>query len=164
MKKKLLFVALVALAFTTKGQGSGFGAGIMLGSPTGLSAKYWISGDRAIDGGLAWGVWRGSYIHLHADYLFHNMELLKVAKGKLPLYYGPGLRMRSWSGGRYWHKGEWRDYDGSYVDLGVRFPVGLAYLFDGAPVDVFVELVPTLDLIPATSFDLDAAIGARYWF
>ena len=136
----------------------------MLGSPTGLSAKYWISGDRAIDGGLAWGVWRGSYIHLHADYLFHNMELLKVAKGKLPLYYGPGLRMRSWSGGRYWHKGEWRDYDGSYVDLGVRFPVGLAYLFDGAPVDVFVELVPTLDLIPATSFDLDAAIGARYWF
>ena len=105
MKKKLLFVALVALAVTTKGQGSGFGAGIMLGSPTGISAKYWISGDRAIDGGLAWGVWRGSYIHLHADYLFHNMELLKVAKGKLPLYYGPGLRMRSWSGGRYWHKG-----------------------------------------------------------
>ena len=50
------------------------------------------------------------------------------------------------------------------MDLGVRFPVGIAYLFDGAPVDVFLEVVPTLNLIPDTDVDLDAAIGARYWF
>lgn len=164
MKKNILLVALIAFTCAAKGQASGFGLGIMLGSPTGISGKYWISGDRAIDGGLAWGVWHGSYVHLHGDYLFHKMELITVSKGKLPLYYGPGLRMRSWSGGRYWRKGEWHDYDGSHVDIGVRFPVGLAYLFDGAPVDVFLELVPTLDLVPATSFDMDAAIGARYWF
>ena len=48
--------------------------------------------------------------------------------------------------------------------VGIRFPVGSAYLIDGAPVDVFFELVPTLDLVPATSVDLDFALGARYWF
>jgi hypothetical protein len=42
--------------------------------------------------------------------------------------------------------------------------VGLAYLFDGAPVDVFLEAAPTMSLIPDTDFDFDAAIGARYWF
>lgn len=164
MKRSILFAALVIMGFSVKGQSSGFGLGIMIGEPTGISGKGWIGADRAIDGGIAWGVWHGSYFHLHADYLFHNMDLIPVSKGKLPLYYGPGLRMRSWSGGRYWRKGEWHDYDGSRVDIGVRFPVGLAYLFDGAPVDVFVELVPTLDLLPATSLDLDAAMGVRYWF
>lgn len=164
MKRSILIAAITVLSYTANGQGSGFGLGIMLGEPTGISAKGWIGADRAIDAGLAWGVWHGSYFHLHADYLFHNMDLISVPKGRMPLYYGPGLRMRSWSGGRYWRKGEWHDYDGSHVDIGVRFPVGLAYLFDGAPVDVFVELVPTLDLLPATSLDMDAAIGARYWF
>jgi len=48
--------------------------------------------------------------------------------------------------------------------LGLRLPVGLTYLFDGAPVDLFLEAVPSLDLLPGTSFDLDAALGARYWF
>ena len=164
MKKHIVLLALVASSFAANAQSSGFGLGIMLGEPTGISGKYWIGSDRALDFGLAWGVWNGTYLHLHADYLFHNMELIKVTKGKLPLYYGPGLRMRSWTGGRYWRKGEWHDYDGSHVDLGIRFPVGVAYLFDGAPVDLFLEVVPTLDLVPATGLEFDAALGARYWF
>ncbi|MBL7952344.1 MAG: hypothetical protein JNM62_11570 [Flavobacteriales bacterium] len=92
------------------------------------------------------------------------MDLIKVGKGRLPLYYGPGLRMRSWNNGRYWHRGRYYDHDGTHLDLGIRFPVGLAYLFDGAPVDVFLELAPTLDLVPSTSVDFDGGIGFRYWF
>lgn len=164
MKKSLFAFVFVLGSIGLRAQSSGFGLGIMVGDPTGISAKGWIGGDRAIAGGLAWGVWRGSYFHLHGDYLFHNMDLIPVSRGRLPLYYGPGLRMRSWSGGRYWNRGRWHDYDGSRVDIGVRFPVGVAYLFDGAPVDVFLEVVPTLDLVPATSFDMDLALGARYWF
>ena len=162
--KWLLPYTFLLLTLSAKAQDSGFGLGFMLGDPTGISGKYWIGGDRALAFGLAWGVWHGGYVHVHGDYLFHKMELISVSKGKLPLYYGPGLRIRSWNDGRYWKHGRYYDYDGSRMDVGVRFPVGLAYLFDGAPVDVFFELVPTLDLIPATGLELDAAFGARYWF
>jgi hypothetical protein len=37
-------------------------------------------------------------------------------------------------------------------------------LLDRAPVEIFLEIVPGLDLIPGTDFDLDGAIGARYYF
>lgn len=162
--KKLMIVAVIMCGMHVNAQDSGFGAGLMLGSPTGISVKYWLSGDRALDGGLAWGVWHSGYVHLHADYLFHNNSLITVSKGKLPLYYGPGLRVRSWTGDEYWHHGKWHETDGGRVDIGVRFPVGLAYLFEGAPVDVFLELAPTLDLTPSTGFEIDGAFGARYWF
>ncbi|MBK7481702.1 MAG: hypothetical protein IPI72_03005 [Flavobacteriales bacterium] len=162
--KRLLLCALLLSALHTKAQDHGLGVGLMVGDPTGLSAKYWIAGERALDFGLAWGLWRGGYVHLHADYLFHNMNLITVSKGKLPLYYGPGLRIRSWGANGYWHRGRYEEGGGGHIDLGIRFPVGSAYLIDGAPVDVFFELVPTLDLVPATSVDLDFALGARYWF
>lgn len=162
--KKWLIIVLILCGMHARAQQSGFGAGIMLGDPTGVSVKYWLNADRALDGGLAWGVWHGSYFHLHGDYLFHNSTLITVSKGKLPLYYGPGLRLRSWSGDQYWDNGKRHDYDGSRVDIGVRFPVGLAYLFDGAPVDIFLEVAPTLDLTPSTGFEVDGGIGARYWF
>lgn len=163
MKRFVTVVALAGLLSGAHAQSTGFGLGIMLGDPTGLSGKFWLNGDRAVDFGLAWGIY-GKYVHLHSDYLFHNTSLFNVSKGQLALYYGPGLRVRSWSGGRYWNHGRWHEYDGSRISVGVRLPVGLAYLFDGAPVDVFLEVVPTLDLTPSTDFDLDAAVGARYWF
>jgi hypothetical protein len=37
-------------------------------------------------------------------------------------------------------------------------------MFADAPVDIFLELVPILDLAPETDFDLGGGIGARFWF
>jgi len=163
MKKIVITMALLVAAAMGNAQQSGFGLGIMLGDPTGLSGKAWISSDRAIDFGLAWGVW-GRYLHLHGDYLFHKQNLFAVSSGSFALHYGPGVRIRSWRDGRYWRRGRWYDYDGSRTSVGFRIPVGLTYAFEGAPVDAFIELAPTLDLVPGTYFDLDAAIGARFWF
>lgn len=160
--KRLLPFAFVLLGPSAFAQSSGFGLGIMLGDPTGFCGKGWIGSDRAIDFGVAWGLVHNGYFHLHADYLFHKMDLIPVSKGRLPLYFGPGLRMRSWGSNGYYVNGE--SYKGSRVDIGVRFPVGLAYLFDNAPVDVFIEVVPTMGILPSTSFDFDAAVGGRYWF
>ncbi len=163
--RTLLSPLLLALAFGATAQDKGFGLGIIVGEPTGISMKGWIGGNKAIDGAIAWSLWHGSAFHIHGDLLFHKPELIKVGKGRLPLYYGPGLRMRFWNEGRYWRKGRWYYEDrSSRMDLAIRFPVGLAYWFDGAPVDVFLEVVPTLDLTPSTWFEMDAAIGGRYWF
>jgi hypothetical protein len=45
----------------------------------------------------------------------------------------------------------------------VRIPLGLSWVAAKAPLDVFLELAPVLDLAPGTDLDLDAAIGVRFW-
>jgi hypothetical protein len=162
MRTAILIGAICAIT-SARAQDSGFGIGLIIGEPTGISMKGWLDGEHAIDGALAWGsLGHGGVFHLHADYLIHKMDLISVNKGKLPLYFGPGVRFHFWNSDRYWHDGKW--HDGTATTVAARFPVGLAYLFDGAPVDVFFEVVPTLDLIPSTWFEVDWGIGGRYWF
>jgi hypothetical protein len=74
-----------------------------------------------------------------------------VDKGRLPFYYGIGGRIK-------FAENNNDDF------IGVRVPFGLAYIFATAPVDIFFELVPILDLAPDTDFDFNAALGARYFF
>jgi len=141
----LLSVPGVALA-----AGGPFGLGIIIGEPTGVSGKYLLSMRNAIDGAVAWSLDEDNDLHLHGDYLYHWYDKIAVEKGSLPIFAGIGGRIRF---------RENRD-----DDVGVRFPVGLSYLFDQAPFDVFVEIVPTLELAPDTDFELEGAIGSRYYF
>lgn len=48
--------------------------------------------------------------------------------------------------------------------LGVRIPLGIAWHPRKVPIDVFLELVPGLVVIPATALDFDFALGARFYF
>ena len=82
--------------------------------------------------------------------VFHNFNLINVASGSLPIYYGIGGRIK------------FDDEDENKI--GVRIPIGLAYQFADAPLDIFFEIVPLLDLAPATDFGLNGAIGIRYFF
>lgn len=165
MKRNIIILFFMGSGMLIHAQDHGFGLGIMLGEPTGISGKAWTGGNNAIAFGVAWGGWgRGGYFHLHGDYLFHNFNLINVNKGRMALHYGPGIRMRSWTGDRYWANGRWYDSRGGHTRLGVRFPVGLTYMFEGAPVDIFLEASPTLDIVPSTTFDIGAALGFRYFF
>lgn len=154
--------ASLAISYCTA-QDSGFGLGFILGEPTGLSMKGWVNGTQAIDGALAWSLVGSGSFHAHVDYLFHNYNLITVKKGRLPLYYGPGIRTRAWHRHGHRHGREWH-YDHDHADLGVRFPVGLNYQFASAPIDVFLEVVPSMNVLPATYFDVDAGLGMRFWF
>ena len=48
--------------------------------------------------------------------------------------------------------------------IGVRVPIGLDYMFRGAPVYIFLGFVSILDITPAKDFDLGGGLDARYWF
>ena len=48
--------------------------------------------------------------------------------------------------------------------FGIRVPLGVTYLFEEAPFDVFFELVPVLDLSPDVDLDINVAVGLRYYF
>ena len=154
MIKRLLLIILIVISISGIARAAGshnFGLGIILGEPTGIGGKLWISGRSAVDGAVAWSTDNDAALHLHADYLVHSFSLIKVDKGRLPFYYGIGGRIKF--------------SDNNNNDfIGVRVPFGLAYIFETAPVDIFFELVPILDLAPDTDFDFNGAIGVRYFF
>lgn len=153
MRKILLgaLLIIITLCSSISAANDRFGLGIIIGEPTGPCFKVWTSGTTAIDGALAWSLGKNSSLHLHVDYLIHKFSLIKVERGRLPFYFGIGGRMKFVE-------------DDKDDKIGVRFPIGLEYLFETVSIDIFIEIVPVLDLLPDSDFDMNAALGARYFF
>jgi hypothetical protein len=164
MKKSiyaLTAILLFLLAAGTSAQERRFGLGVILGEPTGVSAKLWVSPLKAFDFGLGWSVggdrisdYNGGYnggsrVHFHMDYLWHWFEAIHSTE-RFPLYTGIGGRINTGAG-----------YDNSGAVRGV---LGIEWLPHNAPIDVFLELVPSLEVVPSTGFGIDAALGARFYF
>ncbi len=147
MRKLFLILFLAAFSLHIYSQDEGFGLGLILGQPTGLSAKIWTGEHTAIDAAMAWSFADTGFLRVHADMLGHTFSI-DVDQGQLPIYFGLGAKL----------------VFSSNLEVGVRIPVGISYLFDSAPIDVFVEVVPGLNLIPATTFFIEGGIGARYFF
>jgi hypothetical protein len=147
MKKIILVLIAGVFALNVFAQDSGFGIGVILGEPTGLSVKSWITSKTAVDAAVAWALHDPS-LHIHADFLVHKFDLVTISEGQLPFYLGLGARVKL----------------ADETMFGARIPIGMDYLFEGAPLDIFFEVVPILNLVPSTAFDLNLAIGIRYFF
>jgi hypothetical protein len=143
----MLLVSLLSFS-AVPAQDEGFGLGVILGEPTGISWKAWTGSRTAVDGAVAWSFEKEAAIHLHADLLWHNFGPFEADRGEFNLYYGIGSRIKFEDDSR----------------MGARVPLGLGYLFGTAPLDFFIEIVPILDLAPETDFSLNAAMGVRYFF
>ncbi|HWU89658.1 MAG TPA: hypothetical protein VN253_20490 [Kofleriaceae bacterium] len=135
-----------------------FGAGLELGSPTGFNGKYFLTGDGALNFGVgadgyAYGNRDG--LHLYLDYLWHPISLANPAEFQLPFYVGIGGRL-------------WSFDNGNATAFGVRVPLGIAFDLNNAPLDIFIQLTPTLDFyrgyVDNTGFWIDFSLGIRYWF
>ena len=140
---------LISMQSISLSQDRGFGAGILIGEPTGISLKGWLSATTALDAGLAWSFHRETALHVHADYLIHDFGVFHTRE-RIPIYYGIGGRIKTA-----------RHEDAS---LGLRVVVGADYMFRDAPVDIFLEVAPVLDLAPATDLEGNAGLGVRFWF
>ena len=160
------YCAIIALCLFLTAQGSvaqkrTFGLGVIIGEPTGISAKLWTSNSTAFDFGLGWSMGgdrigntytsynRGSRVHFHMDYLWHSFDIIHSSE-RFPLYYGFGGRLNSGAG-----------YESA---MAVRGVIGIAWLPQNMPIDVFLELVPTLQLTPSSGLVIEAGIGVRYYF
>lgn len=134
-----------------------FGLGFMLGAPTGLSGKYFLGPDTALDFGIgAYYRYRdGDGVHLHADFLWHPAVLVKADAFWLPLYFGIG--------------GRFLDH-GNHGHLGARVPIGISFDFNNVPLDIFLEMAAVLDFAlddddhGVIYGDVNGAVGVRYWF
>jgi hypothetical protein len=143
----ILILLLLPPAFAF-GETEAFGIGVLLGEPTGLSAKVRLGETSAIDAAAAWSFLDEGSFYFHADYLFHFPDVFTVDPGELPLYVGAGGKIAL--------------REDPFV--GVRIPVGVAYEFETVPLDVFFEVAPGVGLFPETSVDVGGGIGIRYYF
>ncbi|MDB4963270.1 MAG: hypothetical protein JWP01_3269 [Myxococcales bacterium] len=143
-----------------------FGLGLELGAPTGLTGKYFLSQDRALQFGLGTIYhWRDrDGLNIYLDYLFHPLSLTSNATFELPLYFG--------FGGRIWDVDDYRFRDDRFNDvlgIGLRVPVGIAFDFNNVPLDIFIQLAFVLDFYTGdydrnVYGDVNGSFGIRYWF
>jgi len=127
------------------------GVGVTFGEPIGPSLKYFFNDSVAIDGAFGWSLHDHTDFYMQSDLLWHNFDLIPVSQGKMPLYFGAGglLRFRN---------------SGEDDQFAIRVPVGVSYLFDNVPVEVFAEVGPALDLTPAVRGEFTGGVGIRFWF
>lgn len=153
--KNFLFLILLVIIPVAVSQAQNadrnFGAGVVIGEPTGISFAYWTSDIRSFSAGVAWSVHdnRGNEsLQIHVDYLFHHFDIVDVNRGSMPLYIGVGGRLRF----------------GDNENAGIRIPLGAAYHFQNNPLEIFLEFVPVIDLVPGTGISGNSGLGFRYYF
>jgi hypothetical protein len=139
------------------------GLGLEVGDPTGLSAKYYVSRNTALEGGLGFFGWPwGSGGHL--DFLYEFRDAVRTGDGSyaLPLFVGLGAK-----GGGYTFcdaaKSGVCDVDGF---AGVRIPIGAALQLANEPFEMQLEFAPGF-FAPFTyglGLEADLSLALRYYF
>jgi len=135
-----------------------FGAGIILGDPSGISLGYKLDADASLQAALAWDLISPGGFTLTGDYVFHFDRIFKVKSVLIPLYAGVGAKFTILMGeGMY-------DSSASTIGLAARIPLGMRWEFVDLPLEAFLELVPGLRLFPDTTFDAGMGLGIRWYF
>lgn len=139
-----------------------FGIGIIVGEPTGVSAKLYLGGDSnmAVDAAAGSAVVGGG-LQAHGDVLWHPWILTDEDAFVLPAYGGVGLRLLDADRGR----------TASDFHVGLRVVAGILFDFKSVPLDAFVEVAGVLDWVfsddddeAGIGFDLNGGAGVRYYF
>jgi len=123
---------------------NGWGLGLMLGSPTGISAKYWLGGSNAVD----FAVGGGPGLRFHADHLWGLDQLMKdTSEMTLDMYLGAGGVVgfiRTYHTGYY--RREFEDDEMGFV--GARMPFGIDCRLRKTPLEFGLELAPEILMTP----------------
>lgn len=156
MNKFVAVFALVVSIFSSQLAAADSGLGVILGGPTGISARTSLDSKHSLDFAMAYSNHPYSGFYIHGTYLRDAARLFPVANNNAPLelYYGLGMRIISI------HKGR---YDGDTA-IGARLPVGLLYNIYNPNLELFGEMSVALDVIPRTDIDLDVGLGIRFRF
>lgn len=152
--QKMMFVFLTTVFMLPAAQAEDFGLGVILGDPSGLSAKMKMDDRHSLDAALAYSSGRHSGLQLHMDYLWDRARSWGTTQGPLNMYYGLGGRLNSYDD----------HHRNSQLSFGPRGSLGLNFNINNPNLEFFGELALILELIPSIAADLDAGIGVRIRF
>lgn len=165
--KRILLILTTLLSLNSQAAGSNppgdFGVGLMIGSMTAVTGKYWFDKRSAVDFGLTF-----DDLGLYADYLFHVPTIF--GKGskftrETAGYFGGGGGVVFWDDS--YECGRWgcdRRTDKTETGIFLRAFAGFEWFAAPSRFGVFVELGPTILFAPETDTDFDIQIGGRYYF
>lgn len=136
MKSRLILVVLL-FCFIVIPVTADIGAGIVLGSPSGVSVLI----DNRVAVAAAWNI--ENRLHLHGDLWLFRQTL----SDPLDWYVGVGGKVLLMDD----------------PSLGVRIPVGLQW-YATPEIELFAEVAPGLRIVPNTVFDIDGGVGVRFHF
>lgn len=153
MKRIFILAALIVPVLL---QGQNLGLGIVIGSPTGISLRSLLATRSAISAHAGWSFIGNAGVHLTGDYQYLFPMVIETAEGgsisDVTPYIAVGGRLRV----------KEADEDDTEVHLGLRVGGGIEYLI--SRFGIFLEVLPVVDLVPATDLDFEGGIGFLFYF
>lgn len=163
--KKLILFAFILTSFLliskrSTAQDYQIAAGLKFGGyENGISGKYFIQDDVAIEGILGF---RQHGAVVTGLYEFH-VEAFNVPG--LKFYYGAGAHIGALGSGVYRRfNGDNEDYKSAHILLGIDGVLGLEYLIPQSPIAVSLDLNPRAELATGPFFDIAPGLGIKYTF
>ena len=148
----VILAAVAATPRAARAEG-GVGLGIFVGDPFGLDLKIDLQRRSALDVVLGFNTIRdGRADYGHLTYLVtpvigHGRSVL------VPLRLGIGVAVFD-DGVRF----------GDRVDVGVRAPLEVAFMFRSAPLELYGEIALLVPFVRQVEADLQGGIGFRIYF
>lgn len=154
MKKLAIIVfAFFILGFSAEAQDYRTGIGLRAGFPYGLTVKHFLNETNALEGILA-SSWGGFVL----TGLYENEHWTGEYPG-LNWFWGFGAHIGFWDNNNYIN-----DTNVGSV-IGADFIVGLEYTFDEIPLNLSLDVMPSVNLIGYTGWGgIHGGLSIRYVF
>jgi hypothetical protein len=156
MKKSFILIILIlVLSLSLNAQDYKTCVGLRAGIPYGLTIKHFMSETNAVEGILAsnWGGFVATALYEKERWTGHYPAL--------NWYWGFGAHVGFWDEGanRYVNS----TYTGSVI--GVDGVLGIEYTFDEIPLNLSLDVLPSVNLIGSTGWGgINGALSIRYVF
>ncbi len=144
--------SFIAFGFSANAQDYRNGVGLRLGNPYGLSVKHFLNETNAVE-----GIFASSYNGFVAVGLYENEHWTGWYPG-LNWYWGFGAHLG------WWDNSPWVNGDGGPV-IGADFIVGLEYTFDEVPINISLDVIPSVNIIGSSGWNgYLGGLSIRYVF
>ncbi len=156
MKKTFLILALAGvIGFSARAQDYKTSLGLRAGVPYGVTVKHFFDKYNALEGIMA-----ARYQGFIITGLWESEHWTGHYPG-LNWYYGGGAHVGFWSNGT--NPNINANYNGAVI--GIDGVLGLEYTFDEIPLNLSLDLLPTVNLIGDTGWGgINGALSIRYVF
>lgn len=150
----IVFFLLSGFSFAQDYKGAiGFRGGV----DQGLTLKNFVGGSNAFDLILSTHHYG---LHFTALYEKHVFDIFDVPN--LALFYGFGGHIGFYNSTRW--PSYWPDHTGSATVIGADLVIGVEYTFKEIPINIALDVVPSLNILPYTFYWQKGALSIRYVF
>ena len=134
-------------------QGGSFGLGVTMGTPTGITARLWFSRDSAIQFSGGGNLGQQGSLTGSMDYIT-ALEHLSEDEGNyfITTYAGVGVGFDSLF-----------ETNSTRMSFGPRLVGGALVTLPTLPIDIFIQVSPTIFVVENLSWSMGGQIGAHYY-